>query len=139
MNENEIIRKILAKPQGIFIIDGPSGCGKTRLAHKIANQTDDVKIVSAEKVVIEIVKKAREGASIKSVIDLFKCKILCIEDVDFEKGKPCTQRAIANIANHIAEDAIVIFNGIHIEKRVPELVSHLHYPQIIYIPKYKRQ
>lgn len=135
MNEDVIIREILQHKKGIFILDGPSGCGKSRLVRKIAEQVDDVKIISIEKVGIELNKHLSERKSMESIVDLFKCKILCIEDVDLETGKAMRQWSLADMANKIADKSIVIFNGIHIEERVPELVSHLQHPQIIYMTK----
>jgi len=49
-NEQELVRKLIHKPNGIIIVTGPTGCGKTTTLYSALNELNDVetKIITTE-------------------------------------------------------------------------------------------
>ena len=131
------LSEILAETKyGIIYIEGPSACGKTYLLKQLRSSSDkEVRIYSYEKVVMEImdciISKDRNS---HDYIANLKAPVVCVEDVDFLKGKEQTQLEFSMLAFKLSLEGLVIFTGIDLYERVPNIFKYMrnsHYYKLI--------
>lgn len=106
----------------VIILDGPSGCGKSRILR--GHIINEHKLILSEEEFRTILLECFYDANLIKVIFL-DFDIVCIEDVDFMKGKMVTQVFAAEVINKLTESTRIILTGIDIKARTPALLGGL--------------
>lgn len=137
---NLLIENILDYENGVFVFDGPTASGKTSLLNLILERKSYVRKFSDEQFVEIILKEFKEGRSAECIIDnvtrfLNEYKIIAVEEIDMLWGRPYTLEVIAEIINKVSKNHLVIFTGISIEERVPELIKNLGGAKFVYFKR----
>ena len=127
VSKQELRDIIENKKSGIILIEGPSACGKTYLLKKLRDTSPrEVRLVSYETIADTMTANMiGHRYDPKALVESFSSEVLCIEDVDFLKGKEHTQMEFAFLANSLSENNLVILTGIRLSSRVPFLFSFL--------------
>ena len=125
--KHELREIIENKKSGTILIEGPSACGKTYLLKKLRDTSPrQVRLLSYETVVDTMIENMKNHTyNPNAMADTFSSDVLCIEDIDFLKGKDHTQMEVAFLVNNISENNLVIITGINLKSRVPSLFSFL--------------
>ena len=142
-NRERLMSALLKNKKGILFFEGPSGSGKSLLLADMLKVNGISKRFSNEEFTELLIEKMRCSQSyniaIKETIKQLKCfKIIGIEDVDFQTRKPATLKCIAEIVNSLSEDKLIIFTGINMKSRVPELINKVKMSKFIYFDRIKR-
>lgn len=142
-NRERVMSGLLKNEKGVLFFEGPSGSGKSLLLADVLKANGISKRFSNEEFTELLIGKMRCSQSynmaIKKMIKQLKCfNIIGIEDVDFLAGKPVTLKCIAEIVNTLSEDKLIIFTGINMKTRVPELIDRVKVSKFIYFDRKKR-
>jgi chromosomal replication initiation ATPase DnaA len=115
------------------ILQGESGSGKTRLVCVLLRNLKIRRKLSEQDLTINLVEAIRFSKQETYADFLFQYKIVAIEDVDFLKGKTATQTVFAHLINRLLKANIhVLITGIHLETRVPLLLSEIRGGKLVW-------
>ena len=137
---NLLIENIISYENGVFVFDGPTASGKTSLLNLILEKKNSVRKFSDEQFVEIILEEFKEGRSAECIIGnvtmfLNEYEIIAVEEIDMLWGRPYTLEVIAEIINKVSKNHLVIFTGISIEERVPELIKNLESAKFVYFKR----
>ena len=142
-NRERMVSALLKNEKGVLFFEGPSGSGKSLLLADVLKVNGISKRFSNEEFTELLIEKMRCSQSyniaIKKMIKQLKCfNTIGIEDVDFLAGKPATLKCVAEIVNTLSKDKLIIFTGINMKTRVPELIDRIKVSKFIYFDRKKR-
>ena len=127
VKKHELREIIENRNSGIILIEGPSACGKTYLLKKLRDTSPrQVRLVSYETISDTMTANMQDHRyDPQALADSFSSEVLCIEDIDFLRGKEHTQMEFAFLINNLSEHNLVILTGINLSARLPLLFSFL--------------
>ena len=111
------------RERGCVLLDGPSGCGKTTFLRRLESESQrKVYLFSYRDVVDEILRT--EAACERYLLEqsCVNC-VICIENVDYLRGKEATQKYLAEMVRVTAEKHLVILTGYCLRTRTPMLLE----------------
>lgn len=118
----------------LAIVQGESGSGKTRLMLQVVAKFKNVKRLFEEELVLKMVEGIRNDRENEYLRAFLGYKIIIIEDIDLLKGKIATQKEISHfICQLLKADIRVLITGIHLERRVPPLISAFRDENLIWM------
>ena len=124
LSQNEVVQRLLDMERGVAFLSAPSGGGKTAILHKLQKLRPGCKVISSETFIMGVVEDILKKGTVEPVPqeqDL----VLCIEDLDWYKGREATQQALALWFAQLRESGVVIVTGIDLENRLPALFREL--------------
>ena len=121
----KLIEELLLLETGVILFSGPSNCGKTQIVKAIAKERGDSLIVSAEQLIDSIIYQIQAVGNINPSTFFVGHSCVCIEDIDWYRGRSNTLWECSRIINHFAEKALVIVTGVDLTDRMSLLLTNI--------------
>ena len=117
----ELQQHLLLQRCGCVLLDGYSGCGKTQLLRSLKHLSHrPVHLFSYQDIVEVIVKTRVHCTPFLLELDVENC-IICIEDIDFLRGKDATQEYLSQMINLAARQHLILITGNGVLEKLPKL------------------
>ena len=120
-----MLNKLLAKEKGLVFLSAPTNCGKTTIIKEIVQRKEKAIAISSEQLTDAILQKLQEDKT-ELLTDYAQHPCICVEDLDWYKGRENTQNEFAAVLSKFAESALVIVTGVDLKNRLARMFSGLN-------------
>ena len=124
-NMEKLLNELTERKDGLVFLSAPTNGGKTTLLRALQEKRGDVKTMSAEAFCEAVIQPIKEmgNQSLMDALEGYGC--ICVEDLDWHRGKEYTQYEFANRLKALSQKALVIVTGVELKARLPHLFAKL--------------
>ena len=120
-----MLNKLLTIERGLVFLSAPTNGGKTATIKEITKRKEKAIAISGEKLTDAILQKLKEDKT-DLLTDYAQYQCICVEDLDWYKGREHTQYEFAAALSQFAESALVIVTGVDLKNRLAKMFSRLN-------------
>ena len=120
-----MLNKLLVMERGLVFLSAPTNGGKTTIIKEITKRKEKTIAISSEQLTEAILQKLKEDKT-DLLTDYAQHRCICVEDLDWYKGREYMQYEFAAVLSQFAERALVIVTGVDLKERLAKMFSRLN-------------
>ena len=120
-----MLNKLLVMERGLVFLSAPTNGGKSTIIKEITKRKEKAIAISSEQLTDAIIQKLKEDKT-DLLTDYAQHRCICVEDLDWYKGREYTQYEFAAVLSQFAESALVIVTGVDLKERLAKMFSRLN-------------